>query len=66
MRIGEALTGLVFAALAFYNIRWISIFANPSFGVSLLVFLLLALILIYFPIRNAGSPDQPAPPKAAM
>jgi len=63
---GEALCGLVFAALAFYNIKWISIFANPSFGVSLLVFLLLTLILIYFPIRNAGSPDQPAPPKAAM
>ena len=63
---GEALTGLVFAGLAFYNIKWISIFAVPSFGVSLLVFLLLALVLIYFPVRNAGSPDQPAPPKAAM
>ncbi len=63
---GEALTGLVFAALAFYDIKWPSIFANPNFGVSLLVFLVLALVLIYFPLKNAGSPDQPAPPKAAM
>jgi putative OPT family oligopeptide transporter len=63
---GEALTGLVFAALAFYDIKWPSIFVNPSFGVSILVFLLLALILIYYPLKNAGSPDQPAPPKVAM
>lgn len=63
---GEALTGLIFAALAFYDVKWGSIFANPSFGVSILVFLFLAMILIYYPLRNAGSPDQPAPPKAAM
>ncbi len=63
---GEALTGLIFAALAFYDIKWPMIFENPSFGVSILVFLLLALILIYYPLRNAGSPDQPAPPKVAM
>ena len=63
---GEALTGLIFAALAFYDVQWPLIFASPSFGVSILVFVLLAAILIYFPLRNAGSPDQPAPPKAAM
>jgi len=63
---GEALTGLVFAALAFYDIKWPSIFVNPSFGVSIVVFLLLALILIYYPLKNAGSPDQPAPPKVVM
>ncbi len=63
---GEALMGLVFAGLAFYDVQWPSIFAHPSFGVSTLVFVVLALILIYYPLRNAGSPDQPAPPKAAM
>ena len=63
---GEALMGLVFAALAFYDVQWPSIFIHPSFGVSILVFLVLAAILIYYPLRNAGSPDQPAPPKAAM
>ncbi len=63
---GEALMGLVFAALAFYDIKWPSIFVHPSFGISILVFLILAAILIYYPLRNAGSPDQPAPPKAAM
>ncbi len=63
---GEALTGLVFAGLAFYDVKWLSIFAHPSFGVSIIVFVFLAAILIYYPLRNAGSPDQPAPPKAAM
>lgn len=63
---GEALTGLIFAGLAFYDLKWPSIFAHPSFEVSILVFVLLAAILIYYPLRNAGSPDEPAPPKAAM
>jgi putative OPT family oligopeptide transporter len=63
---GEALMGLVFAGLAFYNIKWPSIFMHPSFGVSTIVYLVLALVLIFYPLKNAGSPDQPAPPKAAI
>lgn len=63
---GEALMGLVFAGLAFYNIKWPSIFAHPSFGISTIVYLILAAVLIFYPLKNAGSPDQPAPPKAAI
>lgn len=63
---GEALIGLVFAALAFFEIRLFSIFAHPSFNVSLLVFLFIAFLLIQIPIKNAGKADEPAPPTPVM
>ncbi|UCE20594.1 MAG: oligopeptide transporter, OPT family [Gemmatimonadota bacterium] len=59
---GEALVGLVFAALAFYNISAPQIFRNSSFITSLFVFVIIGFILNYFPLKNAGSPDEPAPP----
>jgi len=61
---GEALVGLVFAGLAFFNKPIIKIFEHPSFAVSLLVFLTIGLILVIVPLKNAGSPDEPAPPSA--
>jgi putative OPT family oligopeptide transporter len=61
---GEALIGLVFAAMYFFRIPVLQIFANPSFITSLFVFLIVGLILTVVPIRNAGSPDEPAPPSA--
>jgi hypothetical protein len=63
---GEALVGLVFAAFAFFEIPLFSIFANPSFLVSLLVFAFIGWYLIKVPIDNAGTPDQPAPPTVSM
>jgi len=36
------------------------------FSVSLLVFVIVALVLIRTPLKNAGSPDEPAPPSAMM
>jgi hypothetical protein len=36
------------------------------FTVSLIVFLVIGWILIRIPVRNAGSPDEPAPPSAVM
>jgi len=36
------------------------------FGVSLLVFLVIAWVLIRTPLMNAGSPDEPAPPSAMV
>lgn len=60
---GEALIGLVFAALAFFDIKlWA--FGYPSFITSLFIFLILGFILVKIPIGKAGSPDQPAPPSA--
>jgi putative OPT family oligopeptide transporter len=67
---GEALIGLVFAAMAVFEINfesWIPglIPAFPlPFVVSSLVFVLIAWVLIRTPLNNAGRPDEPAPPSA--
>jgi putative OPT family oligopeptide transporter len=63
---GEALIGLVFAALAFWDIPTPAIFENPSFIGSLAVFLIVGLVLVLIPVRNAGKPDEPAPPSASF
>lgn len=64
---GEALTGLLFATIAFFTGKKpseiLSFFENPSFLVSLLVIGLIAGILIYIPLKKAGNPDEPAPPQ---
>ncbi len=63
---GEALAGLVFAALAFKEVQVIRVFEHPSFLVSLMVLLLVALLLVVTPLKNAGRPDEPAPPSAMV
>ena len=70
---GEALIGLVFAALAVANLRYDKWLPDATkgllpfpFGVSLLVFVVIAWVLIRTPLMNAGSPDEPAPPSAMV
>jgi hypothetical protein len=63
---GEALMGLVFAALRVFNVFPPVVWANSPFTISLIVLLAIALVLIMIPLRNAGSPDEPAPPSAVM
>jgi putative OPT family oligopeptide transporter len=63
---GEALIGLVFAALAFFEIRLFEIFKEPSYLISLLIFGVIGWILIRIPLKNAGKADEPAPPTAIM
>lgn len=63
---GEALVGLVFAAMAFWDVPTPMIFENPSFIGSLFVFGIVGYVLVMLPIKNAGSPDEPAPPSAMM
>ncbi|MBN2013052.1 oligopeptide transporter, OPT family [candidate division KSB1 bacterium] len=63
---GEALVGLVFAWMAFREIAVPQIFKHPSFLTSLAVMVIIALVLIVFPIRNAGKPNEPAPPSAVF
>ncbi len=69
---GEALVGLLFAGLAVLNLHYADFLPDRvdwlplPFGLSLLVFLAVALVLIRTPLRNAGSPDEPAPPSAMM
>lgn len=61
---GEALVGLLFAFFAVVEIQTPRIFETPSFIVSLLVFVVVGYVLISTPLKNAGRPDEPAPPSA--
>jgi len=69
---GEALIGLLFAALAFGNVNYGASltaavkFLPLGFWFALLVLLFIAWLLIQIPLRNAGRPDEPAPPSAVM
>jgi putative OPT family oligopeptide transporter len=66
---GEALMGLVIAMFALKNIFLYDIFSfwpNPSFIISFIVLVILALILIWIPVKNAGDANQPAPPSSGM
>jgi putative OPT family oligopeptide transporter len=71
---GEALTGLALAALAFWDVKLPQVFdvKNGLFRMephALLGFVVLAVLgyyMIRVPLRNAGKPDEPAPPTAIM
>jgi putative OPT family oligopeptide transporter len=63
---GEALIGLVFAALAFAEIPLFAFFKEPSFYISLGVFAFITWLLVRIPIKNAGKADEPAPPTAVI
>jgi OPT family oligopeptide transporter len=64
--VGEALTGLITATFLFLDWNIPEIFPNPSYLLGLGVMALLAWILIAVPLKNAGRPDEPAPPAAMM
>jgi uncharacterized oligopeptide transporter (OPT) family protein len=65
---GEALTGLGFAPLKIMKINMYVIFSNPTIliTVSMIVLLAVSWALIYIPLKNAGRPDEPAPPSPVM
>jgi len=63
---GEALIGLLFAWLAFKEKPVPQLFEHSSFITSIGIFAIIALVLTIFPIKNAGKPDQPAPPSAII
>jgi len=63
---GEALIGLLFAGLAFGEVKLFEFFAEPSFIISLVVFTFIGWLLVAIPIKNAGKPDDPAPPQVSM
>jgi putative OPT family oligopeptide transporter len=71
---GEALFSLVFEGIKFGLMKYRGvdtidvwkIFENPSFLTSLIVFVVIGLALTVIPLRNAGRPDEPAPPSAMM
>ncbi|MDD5362518.1 MAG: oligopeptide transporter, OPT family [Ignavibacteria bacterium] len=63
---GEALTGLGFAPFKIAEFKIPQIFAEPPLLIGFAILCIIGLILIYIPLRNAGSPDEPAPPSAGM
>ncbi len=63
---GEALIGLLFAGFAFFEVSLYSFFAEPSFIVSLIVLAFIAWLLVRIPVKNAGNPNDPAPPQVSM
>ncbi|HLO67684.1 MAG TPA: oligopeptide transporter, OPT family [Holophaga sp.] len=61
---GEALVGLAFAALTFFEVKY-QIIKDPGlFVVSLLILAGIAIYLVQLPLANAGEADEPAPPSA--
>jgi putative OPT family oligopeptide transporter len=66
---GEAILGLVWAALQFAppSVReHLQLVRHPSYLIGLGVLVFLAWVMIGFPLGSAGSPDEPAPPAAMM
>jgi putative OPT family oligopeptide transporter len=67
---GEALLGLVWAALQFDFARKLRdtliVSTHPSYLIGLAVMIGLAALMVGLPLRGAGSPDEPAPPVAMM
>ncbi len=55
---GEALMGLIFAGLAFYEVKIKPITPTPSYLISLIVIVLIALLLILTPIRYASQTEE--------
>lgn len=63
---GEALTGLVRAGLTFAQVEIPAIFQSPSYWVGGIFLILIAIYLIAVPLKNAGSPEEEAPPSAVV
>jgi OPT family oligopeptide transporter len=63
---GEALIGLAFAPFKIANINITQPFYNPHVGIGLVIIVLISILLIRIPLKNAGKADEPAPPKAAF
>jgi putative OPT family oligopeptide transporter len=71
---GEALMGLLIAAVVFINDRlgkppefwYIEAFNDIAPWLAIAFFVILASYLVLVPLKKAGSPDEPAPPSAMM
>jgi putative OPT family oligopeptide transporter len=63
---GEALVGLLWAAMQFFPKLIPDFGFSEYYSVGAAVLLGLAFLLVRLPLSNAGSPDEPAPPAAMM
>lgn len=63
---GEALVGLLWAAMQFKK-EWIPNFGfDDVYSIGALVLVGLGVLMILLPLSSAGRPDEPAPPTAMM
>lgn len=63
---GEALLGIVIAVFRYKEWKIPQIFATPASWSGFVVLAIVAVVMILVPLKNAGSPDEPAPPTAIM
>jgi putative OPT family oligopeptide transporter len=63
---GEALAGLITGWFNYKYGKLPELTANPSYLIGVAVIALIAVIMIWVPLRNAGDPNEPAPPVAIM
>jgi hypothetical protein len=63
---GEALAGLVTATFKFEDWPLPEAFKEPSYIAGIVVMALIAWALVDVPLKNAGDPNEPAPPVAIM
>jgi len=63
---GEALMGLVIAGFSITGVELPVFDATPSYWIGAVVIAFIAIQLIRVPLKNAGDPNEPAPPAAMM
>jgi putative OPT family oligopeptide transporter len=63
---GEALAGLVTGWFNYKYGKLFAVFGEPSYLLGIGVMALIAFALIRIPLKNAGDPNEPAPPAAIM
>ena len=63
---GEALMGIVIAVFRFKQWPVPVIFKEPPVISGFIMLTILAIVMIMVPLKNAGHPDEPAPPTAIM
>jgi putative OPT family oligopeptide transporter len=63
---GEALCGLVVAGVVGTEHKMPVIFEHPHWLLGLIALAALWVVMTVVPLKNAGSPDEPAPPTAIM
>jgi len=63
---GEALTGLAFAPFRIAGFDLKQKLYEPHVLIGLTIIVLIAIILISIPLKNAGKADEPAPPTAVI
>jgi OPT family oligopeptide transporter len=63
---GEALMGLAFTPLRIASVKIEQSFYEPHVLIGFAIIVLIGYGLIKIPLKNAGSPDEPAPPTVMM